>query len=817
MKHVLNVPDDECARKVGIDAFMFLRFLKLFARYAVACSILGGSVLMPMYASEPSRGDSFGIETLTMGNLTQGSTRLWYSLVAVYLYTALFLGLLFKEYKYFVSIRQIYFKRGDKGVPLQTNYSVLVENIPESLRSSEKLFDLFETLFPKEVYSARIFFQFASFISACKDRDHAICALEKAIAYYEAHGRKKGKKVKVVSPASNNRWGEKVTVDAIGHYSALLKKKNDVIEGMASEVKKFDSAAREADGSPWARRTTEKRLAAAGGAAARNLRSVAPAPPLQSDGEPPTAALLTAECVTAAGVVTFRSRAAQARATQLTYLFERFPDIVVSPAPSAIVWENLGASVRYTRFSSALCSGVLYAGLLLWAPLLAVIAAISRLSTLEAHLPFLRGLPPAAKAVLQGQLPVLALMASVAALPRIFTAVATLVEKRKSLYDVHAMVLSWFFLYQLANVYVILVGGSLFGALSRALDEPASLLSMATEALPGVSTFFINYVLSLLLSEVPLSLLDPARLIKYVLFRRIVKEPKTTARALMEGSLAPVGVSYAEEAPQLLYVVCVGLVYSVIAPLLLVVAGLFASAAYAAWKYRFLYVVAPSYESGGEFWYRLYSYSLTGLMCATITIIGYVGLKEGVAQAPLLVPVPVGILLFWRYMDAKFERLSRNMAYSLAREDEDAGLVHGERGEEMDAADPAAAAAPRLSKDFYSPSCLQEPVRRGPFPYRVNNEPLFDAHGCVSRPYRCITRMPEGTLDYSQASPPGAELNESQPAASRAADQPDQPQAVTQRKRNRFEMVMVDAVDDFVENRDQYALEAIEGVVSWQY
>jgi len=47
-----------------------------------------------------------------------------------------------------------------------------------------------------------------------------------------------------------------------------------------------------------------------------------------------------------------------------------------------------------------------------------------------------------------------------------------------------------FFAYQIANVYLILLAGSMFGALADVINDPMSIVSLLAASLPGVSTFF---------------------------------------------------------------------------------------------------------------------------------------------------------------------------------------------------------------------------------------------------------------------------------------------------------------------------------------
>jgi hypothetical protein len=215
-----------------------------------------------------------------------------------------------------------------------------------------------------------------------------------------------------------------------------------------------------------------------------------------------------------------------------------------------------------------------------------------------------------------------------------------------------------FFLYQIANVYLILIAGSIFGALTDAINNPASIVTLLANSLPGVSTFFLNLLLTFLLSGVPLALLRIGPAATYKLYRACFNERKLTRREMLEGPLAEVTADYATLLPQFLYILCIALNYWVIAPIVGFVAGLVFAANYAVYKYQLCYVIVSKNESGGMFFYKLYTYSMVGLMTSVVTMVGYLGIKEAAIQAPLLVPLPIIIYCVWCYTEEKFKALS---------------------------------------------------------------------------------------------------------------------------------------------------------------
>ena len=59
-------------------------------------------------------------------------------------------------------------------------------------------------------------------------------------------------------------------------------------------------------------------------------------------------------------------------------------------SPTNILWQNLDATLAYIRNISMLTKAIFITGLIFWAAIIAFIASVSQISTLEKFLPFFR-------------------------------------------------------------------------------------------------------------------------------------------------------------------------------------------------------------------------------------------------------------------------------------------------------------------------------------------------------------------------------------------------------------------------------------------
>ena len=656
---LIHLSDEETLKIVGLDGYMLLRFLLICAKMGMYGGIFSLLLLLPLYSTSNEDG-VIGMNLHTMANIKAQSPRLWGPFICMYLFSGAFMFLLYKEYEHFVHLRQQFFREGDPDVPTQQLFSVIVENVPDEFRRSHALKDLFESLFPGQVSSAQIAVDCVPLLKLIEERKVVVSRLEKAIALYEASDRQERPVVKLKADMKPTVVpciaGEET--DAIRYFHSELQRLNRSIKSIKSSATSLINAPIdwENEGGMAGCNSDDDSIQLN-----RNFST-------DSDDITATFAVINNASICRTGFVTFSSRRTQAAACQLTMLSSDYPELKVFPAaaPADIVWENISKSLQSIKARTMLTTYILTSGVLFWASVLATVAFISQLSTLEEYLPFIKNLNPVLYSLLQGQLPVIALMVFISLLPAIFEYASVKIEGQKSVLAVRARVFDWFFYYQMANVYLMLLAGSVFGALSDVLDSPVSIVGIFANALPTVSTFFINFMLTELLSGIPLKMLRINPIVIYKLYLRIFDSRKLTRRQLLEGPLADEDVSYEEEIPQILYLVAIQLTFMVISPFLLIITGFLFSAHFLAWKYQFCYVITPSTQMGGMFWYRIFKYSMIALIASSITMIGYMGIKEGYAQSSLLFPLPFFITLVWNYTSDKFESISLDMAHNEA-------------------------------------------------------------------------------------------------------------------------------------------------------
>jgi hypothetical protein len=211
---VLSVDDEVVLDTLGLDAYMLLRFLKMCFTIGAYTSFLALVVLLPIYCTAPYNKNAVGINRYSMGHIQEQGVRLWAPMVFTYVFAFIFLYFIYKEYEHYVEKRKVYFRTvagtaSAEKQPLQTKYSIRVENIPQEYRTNEALKRFFDAVFPNEVYSAHIMVDAPALDEAIAKRNEARAKLENAIA--SLHASKDG----LTRPTVSLRKGQSLVVCAV--------------------------------------------------------------------------------------------------------------------------------------------------------------------------------------------------------------------------------------------------------------------------------------------------------------------------------------------------------------------------------------------------------------------------------------------------------------------------------------------------------------------------------------------------------------------------------------------------------------------------
>jgi len=673
-----RVDKDELRKKVGLDSYMFLRFLRLGARIS-ALGVLCSIILMPIYATGEARGDAtIQFNQITLARVDQGSHRIWVTAFLWWVFIGFILKEFWTEWNEYQENRLEFLAKGDPDGNLDMRYALLVEQLPDSEKSGEALASHFEAIFTNQVRQANVFLEIEPLQEKIADRQAAIENVEKATAFTKAKPDKPRPQMKI-----NGKLpclGQKV--DIIDHNTTEYERLNAQIDKMriAGPKDETDDA-------------TE----------------------FENDLERTAEAAVFKPSST--GVVTFTSIRAKESA-----MAGHYKNIKVFSAadPKNILWEN--ATVPYTkqRLTESTASCLWIAGVLFWTVPVTFVVAIANLDSILKTL----GLKEidstsATYGIISGLLPVIALAILMAVLYMAIVAAGQKFIRFKSAPEVDSYALYWHMLFQFANLWLILIGGSVFGQIDTLRDDPTAIVDVIAGALPGASVFFANMLIVKGLGNFGLELsMLPAYGLTFIM-SLLAPEAQRTQR-MLDATKTPPEIKWGSKVPHSVFVFLVMILYMPIVPLMEVFALTYFGGAFIVWKHQCLHVYAQSSDSGGvTTWQALFGFLMASLYMGEAVFIAFMGVKKAPGPAACgFVPL-VLTAIFHRYINRKIINNIGNLALDVAADiDKENGELDRLEGTSVD------------DEVFGQPALKTKDEEREPMPYRrdasADDEPKKD-------------------------------------------------------------------------------------------
>ncbi|KAH1064403.1 hypothetical protein J1N35_029390 [Gossypium stocksii] len=380
--------------------------------------------------------------------------------------------------------------------------------------------------------------------------------------------------------------------------------------------------------------------------------------------------------------VTFKSRwgAAMAAQTQqhtnpLLWITE------MAPEPSDVSWRNL--SIQY-KILPVYKIGVILAATLLtifFAVPVTAVQGIAKFEKLKKWFPPAMAIEfiPGLSSVVTGYLPSAVLKGFIYIVPFAMLGMAKLggsISKSKE--DIKACNMVFYFL--LGNVFFLsLISGSLLDEIGEYVSHPKNLPSHLAALVSSQADFFMTYILTEGLSGFSLEVLQPGLLIWDFIKSRTYCRGK-------EKDLYLYSLQYFRIIPIVSLSILIGIVYAVIAPLLLPFLIVYFFLGYAVYINQIQDVYETVYDTCGTFWPFIHHYIIVAIILMQITMIGLFGLKSKPAASVSTIPLLLLTIMFNEYCKIRFLPAFRSDSIQNAVENDELDEKSGEMEHNFDKA-----------------------------------------------------------------------------------------------------------------------------------
>ncbi|KAB8290402.1 hypothetical protein EYC80_010835 [Monilinia laxa] len=398
----------------------------------------------------------------------------------------------------------------------------------------------------------------------------------------------------------------------------------------------------------------------------------------------------------------------------------------VEISPNDVLWDNMSIKWWEAWLRTAVITAVVLGMILLWSIPVAWTSTLSQISSLVSTKPWLHWLKVIPEKVLQaiaGVLPALVLSILLSLVPTILGYLA-FVQGSQTGNEKQGSVQTYYFAFLFVQVFLVVsISGGAVAALGSWSSDITSIPETLAQQLPKAANYFFSYMILQALSVSSGTLLQLTTLIFWFVLPKIFDNTarqkwtrNTTLPSVSWGSFFPVYTNFA----------CIGLIYCVVSPVIIIFVIITFTLLWIANRYNMLYVSRFRIDTGGLLYPRAINQTFTGLYVMELCLIGLFFLtrdEQGnalTAQAiimivALLLTALYQFLLNWsfgpllRYLPITFEdeavlrdeafdrmqaeRLGLTTADHEALPQNDGTGIHGPGYIEMENLQPAAANA----------------------------------------------------------------------------------------------------------------------------
>eukprot|EP01118_Nematostelium_gracile_P013033 TRINITY_DN4864_c0_g1_i1.p1 TRINITY_DN4864_c0_g1~~TRINITY_DN4864_c0_g1_i1.p1 ORF type:complete len:792 (+),score=167.24 TRINITY_DN4864_c0_g1_i1:74-2377(+) len=576
--YVIAYDDSKLLQKVGLDAILYLYFLKYSTILFFGIAIISNVIILPLNIvnGHSAKATSYlsQMDRYSMANIPNGSQRLWVHLLSVFVFS---FGVYFVVYRLYKQWQETFL--ADNTLKKQDHFqsrTVFVEGLPKYCKSDADLNQLFIRMFGRDrvVHTIMLPYNIWQIQKLQEKRKKKIFKWKRAVDYFkETKGKRLTHRVSLLDAARHSSNSE---LDDMDTYKKEIAKLEKQIRQLQQEY--FSNA--------------ETMISSGSG-------------------------FVTFDCVSTAMMCS----------QTLLHIETHKLQCKLAPTIEEIDWDWFARSPfeKYARQGSVYTLMVIL--FITWSIPVTAISAWANLDKLDttifhdlvqwvSSIPVIRG-------VVQGVLPSMALSGFIVILPYLLKLI--LVPHKYLLHSQYDRgVLRAFWLFLTMNVFMVsILVNSTFGVVSNILQNPNTALTILGESVPKQSLYFANYVI--IEGMIGYTLFFMCRLDDVILYQIKTRFLLKTNRE-KEEAIKPLPFDFPVQYSRELFIFCIGMSYSTMSPLILPFVWMYFFLAYLSARHNFIYVFTPNY--GGLRMTRLaINRMIAAVFIFQVAMMGTLGIK----------------------------------------------------------------------------------------------------------------------------------------------------------------------------------------------
>ncbi|KAI0478910.1 DUF221-domain-containing protein [Xylariaceae sp. FL0804] len=297
---------------------------------------------------------------------------------------------------------------------------------------------------------------------------------------------------------------------------------------------------------------------------------------------------------------------------------------VVEVSPTDVIWDNMALSWVSEWIRTLIVLGIVIGMIILWAIPVAFTGSISQISQLVDEAPwlgFLESNPVITKAAsaVVGVLPAALLALLLWLVPIIMQFLAGF-KGAKTGTQKSEIVQQFYFAFLFIQVFLVVsLSSGAVAVIQQILNDPTGIASTLAKKLPSAANYFFSYMILQALSVSSGTLLQIGALVSWYVIARLLN---STARSKWTTNTKLPNVNWGTTFPVYTNFACIGLIYSIIAPIISIFSIITFSLLWIAQRYNMLYVTRFTIDTGGVLYPRAINQTFTGLYLMELCLVG---------------------------------------------------------------------------------------------------------------------------------------------------------------------------------------------------
>ncbi|APA12935.1 hypothetical protein SS1G_08418 [Sclerotinia sclerotiorum 1980 UF-70] len=639
-----KIPDTYALQHQGLDAYLFLRFLRMTVVIMFVGCCITWPILFPVNAT--GGGGAKQLDMLSMGNIdsstSSGRNRHYATCFVGWIFFGFVLFLVTRETIYYVNLRQAFLLNPVFANRISSR-TVLFVSVPAAYLDESKL----RKVFGSSVRHIWIVADTEKVEELVEKRDDIALKLEGAEVNLIKTAN--GERLKAIKNGASQE--EQPVIDEDGESGSLAARWVPQKKRPTHKLGKFGLYGKKVDTIDWAR---------------SQLETIIP------ETEAAQNTYLAGETRKVGSV--FIEFAHQSDAQVAFQTLSHHQALQMSPRyigvhPREVIWKSLTISWWQRVVRRFAVVGFITAMIIFWAIPVAAVGLISNVTYLErfSWLSWLKAVPNWIMGVISGLLPSVALSILMSLVPIIMRLCAKLsgepTTARVELFTQNA-----YFTFQVVQVFlVVTIASSASAVLYQLIHNPTGILNLLANKLPSASNFYISYfiVQGLTVASGVIS-----QVTGFFIFKLLYKFLAGTPRKMYTKWTSLSAISWGSTLPVFTNIAVIGITYSCIAPLVMGFGTIGMGLFYLAYRYNILFVTDAQIDTKGLIYPRALQQLLTGVYLSELCLIGLFAIGKAWGPLVLMIIFLVFTILYHISLNAAMDPLLSTLPKTLEAEEE---------------------------------------------------------------------------------------------------------------------------------------------------